>query len=107
MVGKGVRKALRRLTCRNNTTRPATSRSGAPRSWAGLALGPLVGLRRARRATLIGADRGAAVLGDAQRKRSAIFVAPPHRQGALRWDFFDHVARAAAGGSRRQHRNAA
>ncbi len=61
-----------------------------------MALGPLVGLRRARLATLIGADRGAAVLGDAQRKRSAIFVAPPHRQGALRWDFFDHVARAAA-----------
>jgi hypothetical protein len=59
-------------------TGPLAGGPAAPaRSWAGLALGPLVGLRGARLATLIGADRGEAVLGDAQRKRSAIFVAPP------------------------------
>ncbi len=56
-----------------------------------MALGPRPGLGGARFGTLAGADRGEAALGDAQRNRSVIFVAPPHRQGALRRNFLDQL----------------
>jgi hypothetical protein len=51
--------------------------------------GRFVGLRVSP--VLAGADRGEATLGDAQRERSFIVVAPPNRQCARRRNFFNQV----------------